>query len=98
MCACACLFRRGFLNRFGTYIGRHVISTRTGISFLIGIVRNDGGSSLKSTHVAGTVPVMRTSLPLVVFSKATWLYFIVWPANRSEERRAGKARSARASP
>lgn len=42
---------------------RHVISTRTGISFLIGIVRNFGGSILKSVSVAGMVPDIRVSLP-----------------------------------
>lgn len=35
---------------------RQVISTRTGISFLTGTVRSDGGSILKSESVAGMVP------------------------------------------
>lgn len=39
------------------------MSTRTGISFLIGTVRNDGRSILKSEQVSGMVPVMRTELP-----------------------------------
>jgi hypothetical protein len=30
-------------------------------------IRNEGGSILKSEHVAGMVPVIRTSLPLVTF-------------------------------
>src|ERR1022692_3246515 len=40
------------------HCGRQVISTRTGISFLTGIVNSDGGSILKSASVAGIVPVM----------------------------------------
>ena len=40
------------------YCGRQVMSTRTGISFLTGIVSSDGGSILKSESVAGIVPVM----------------------------------------
>ncbi len=43
-----------------SYIGRQVMSTRTGISFLMGTVRNEGRSILKSLHVSGMVPVMRT--------------------------------------
>jgi hypothetical protein len=43
---------------FRLYCGRQVISTRTGISFLTGIVSSDGGSILKSVSVAGIVPVM----------------------------------------
>jgi short-subunit dehydrogenase len=34
------------------------MSTRTGMSFLTGIVRSEGGSILKSVSVAGIVPVM----------------------------------------
>ena len=34
------------------------MSTRTGISFLTGIVKSDGGSILKSESVAGIVPVI----------------------------------------
>ncbi len=45
------------------YCGCHVISTPTGMSFLIGTVSSDGGSILKSDSVAGIVPVIRTSLP-----------------------------------
>jgi len=41
------------------HCGRHVISTRTGISFLTGIVRSVGGSILKSDSVAGIIPEMR---------------------------------------
>ena len=40
-----------------SYCECQVMSTRTGISFLIGMARNDGGSILKSEQVAGTVPV-----------------------------------------
>jgi hypothetical protein len=43
---------------FQLYCERQVISTRTGISFLTGIVNSDGGSILKSVNVAGMVPVM----------------------------------------
>ena len=45
------------------HIGCQVRSTRTGISFLTGTVRNDGGSILKSDSFAGIVPVIRVSLP-----------------------------------
>src|ERR1700685_84785 len=38
--------------------GRQVISTRTGISFLTGMVNSVGGSILKSVSVAGIVPVI----------------------------------------
>jgi hypothetical protein len=43
--------------------GRQVMSTRTGISFLIGIAKSDGGSILKSDSIAGIVPVIRVSFP-----------------------------------
>ena len=43
------------------YCGRHVMSTRTGISFLTGIVKSEGGSILKSDSVAGIVPVIWVS-------------------------------------
>ena len=43
---------------FCIYCGRQVMSMRTGISFLTGIVKSDGGSILKSESVAGIVPVM----------------------------------------
>jgi catechol 2,3-dioxygenase-like lactoylglutathione lyase family enzyme len=42
------------------HMGRQVISTRIGISFLIGTVRKEGRSILKSEQVAGTIPVIRT--------------------------------------
>ena len=48
------LFRRN--AKPALYCGRQVISTRTGISFLTGIVSSDGGSILKSERVAGIVP------------------------------------------
>lgn len=54
-----------------TYIGLQVISTRTGISFLMGTVRNNGRSILKSEQVAGIVPIMRTFLPCVTRWKGT---------------------------
>ena len=38
--------------------GCQVMSTRTGISFLIGTVRNEGAGILKSMSVEGIVPVM----------------------------------------
>ena len=43
--------------------GRHVMSTRTGISFLTAIVKSDGGSILKSDSVAGIVPDIRIWFP-----------------------------------
>jgi hypothetical protein len=43
--------------------GRHVMSTCTGISFLIGTVKSLGVSILKSDTVAGMVPVIRISFP-----------------------------------
>src|ERR1035438_10027333 len=61
--------------------GRHVISTRTGISFLTGTAKSDGGSILKSDNVAGIVPDIRVSLPCAAFWKGTCLYLAVWPAN-----------------
>jgi hypothetical protein len=42
---------------FRTHCGCQVMSTRTGIWFLTGIVKSDGGSILKSASVAGIVPV-----------------------------------------
>gem|GEM_PF-5545877 len=53
------------------YCLSHVISTRTGISFLMGTVRNDGRSILKSEQSAGIVPVMRTAFPCCVRWKDT---------------------------
>ena len=47
------------------HCGRHVISTRMGISFFTGIVSSEGGSILKSVSVAGIVPDMRVSFPCV---------------------------------
>ena len=44
-------------------MGRQVISTVTGISFLMGIDSSEGGSILKSVNVAGIDPVIRVSLP-----------------------------------
>lgn len=46
--------------------GAHVMSTCTGISFFIGIVRSVGGGILKSFNVAGMVPASRMSLPRAV--------------------------------
>jgi hypothetical protein len=53
------------------HCGRQVISTRTGISFLVGIVKSVGGSILKSDSVAGIVPEIRVSLPSVTSWKGT---------------------------
>ena len=39
-------------------VGRQLKSTRTGISFLRGMVRSVGGSILKSVNFAGMVPVI----------------------------------------
>jgi hypothetical protein len=47
----------GFANR--GHIGRQVVSTRTGISFLTGTVKSEGGGILKSESVAGIVPDIR---------------------------------------
>lgn len=58
----------------GTYFSfRHVISTRTGISFFTAIVRSVGGSILKSDSAAGIVPEIFVSFPFFVCSKATCL-------------------------
>ena len=45
------------------HCGRHVMSTRTGISFLTGTANSDGGSILKSESVAGIVPDIRIWFP-----------------------------------
>jgi hypothetical protein len=45
------------------YLGRQVMSIRTGMSFLMGSVRSEGGSILKSESFTGIVPVIRVSLP-----------------------------------
>lgn len=45
------------------HMGRHVISTWIGMSFLMGNVNSDGGSILKSDMVAGIVPLILTALP-----------------------------------
>jgi hypothetical protein len=45
------------------YEGCQTTSTRTGISFLMGTVKNEGGSILKSVSVEGTVPVMWCAVP-----------------------------------
>jgi hypothetical protein len=47
----------------GIHCGRHVMSTRTGISFLTGTAKSDGGSILKSDNVAGIVPEIRIWFP-----------------------------------
>ena len=39
------------------------MSTRTGISFLTGTAKSDGGSILKSDSVAGIVPDIRIWFP-----------------------------------
>jgi len=46
-------------NRIYLHIGRHVVSARTGISFLTGTVKNEGGEILKSESIAGIVPEIR---------------------------------------
>jgi hypothetical protein len=48
------------------YIGFQLISTFTGISFLIGTINKEGGSILKSESFAGIVPERWTSFPWVV--------------------------------
>src|ERR1035437_9064323 len=64
---------RGHSQRAGYGIRCQVMSTFTGISFLMGTVKNDGLSILKSEHVDGMVPVMWTSLPCVTRWNCTWL-------------------------
>src|ERR1700693_2965372 len=59
----------------------HVMSTRTGISFLTGNVNSDGGSILKSVRVAEIVPVIRIMSPCFSSLKGTCLYWAVCPAN-----------------
>lgn len=56
----------GWLDVPYIYIGRQVVSTFTGISFLTGIVSSDGGSILKSLNVAGIVPITCISFPWAV--------------------------------
>src|ERR1700693_4819085 len=63
------------------HCGRQVISTRTGMSFLTGMVSSDGGSILKSASVAGIVPDIRVSFARVTCSSGSCLYLAVWPAN-----------------
>lgn len=58
-----------------------VNSTRTGISFLTGIVKREGGSILKSESVAGIVPEIVESLPRCATWNGTCLYRTVCPAN-----------------
>ena len=48
---------------FGDYCCFHVISTLTGMSFLIGMVSRVGGSILKSVSLEGMVPVIFFSFP-----------------------------------
>ena len=59
------------------HCGRHVISTRTGISFSTGSVKSVGGSILKSDSVAGIVPEIRVSFPCVTNWNGTRLYWAV---------------------
>ena len=59
------------------HCGRHVISTRTGISFLTGSVKSVGRSILKSDRVAGIVPEIRVSFPCVNNWNGTRLYWAV---------------------
>jgi len=47
------------------HMSRHVISTRTGMSFFTGIESSDGGSILKSANFAGIDPVIRVAFPFV---------------------------------
>ena len=63
------------------------MAIRTGISFLIGTVRNDGQSIFKSEHVASMVPDIRTWFPGVTRWKGTCVYWAVWPANCTPDRR-----------
>ena len=50
--------QRGYFEAIGAAPeGAQVVSTRIGISFLTGIVNNDGASILKSDSVAGMKPV-----------------------------------------
>ena len=58
------LYDTEFIGR--GYDGCQVMSTRTGISFLIGTVRKVGAWILKSVSVEGIVPVMRWAVPSIV--------------------------------
>jgi len=49
------------------------MSTRTGMSFLTGIVRSEGGSILKSESVEGMVPVICVLPPCFSTLKGTCL-------------------------
>ena len=57
------------------------MSTRTGISFLTGTAKSDGGSILKSDSVAGIVPDDPDLVSLSRQLEHTCLYWAVWPAN-----------------
>src|SRR5579872_7022785 len=63
------------------YIECQVRSTRTGMSFLMGMVRSDGGSILKSVSLVGIVPVIWVSFPCTTRWNGTCLYSKVWPGN-----------------
>src|ERR1700733_15935913 len=71
----------GVVTQGARHCGRHVTSTRTGISFLTGTAKSDGGSILKSDRVAGMVPDIRIWFPCVASCNNTCLYWTVWPAN-----------------
>jgi hypothetical protein len=64
-------------STLAAHFGRQVMSTRTGISFLTGTAKRDGGSILKSDSVAGIVPDIRISFPCVVSWNGTCLYWAV---------------------
>ena len=68
-------------SKSSIYCRRQVMSTRTGISFLTGMVRSDGGSILKSESVAGMIPVIWVSPLCFSTLKGTFLYWTVCPAN-----------------
>jgi hypothetical protein len=53
---------------------RQAISTRTGISFLTGMAKSEGGSILNAANVAGIVPAIRVAPSCVVCSNETCLY------------------------
>jgi hypothetical protein len=71
----------GVISMTTRYCARQVISTRIGISFLIGTVRNFGGSILNSDTVAGIVPVILIRWPCASRRSSICLNWTVWPAN-----------------
>jgi hypothetical protein len=62
-----------FRGKIHSFDSRQVISTFTGMSFLIGMVSKVGGSILKSVSLQGMVPVIFLSFPCTEIWKGTSL-------------------------